>query len=135
MKNLVRNRDGGVAVEFGLVILVITALIFAVVQTAYALWMDNMLHYAVDYAARCGAVRSTTYPCYGSGFTNMQCTADAIFRPAPGVPTFTPPNCPSTTANPSFSTNASCTGSGIIGTYTVSILLITYPLTAQSCYP
>src|SRR5215510_6180562 len=116
MKKLFQNRGGGTAVEFALVAPAIIFFIFGIMQTAYIVWIDNLLHYSVDVAARCGAIGSATYPCNGA---DMQSTANALF--APGSAT--------------FATN-DCSGSGLTGTYQVSILSVTdLTLTAKSCYP
>jgi Flp pilus assembly protein TadG len=120
MRRFFQNGDGAAAVEFSLTILPIVLFIFGIAQTAYILWIDNLLHYTVDGAARCGAIGSTTYPCYGGTLANMQSAANALFS----------------FGSPTFSTNSSCTGSGLTGTYQVSILSVTnLTLTASSCYP
>jgi Flp pilus assembly protein TadG len=122
MKRLFQNRDGATALEFALAMLPIMLFIAGIFQTAYILWIDNMLHYSVDAAARCGAIGSTTYPCNGGTLANMQSTANALFAPNPG-------------GSPTF-TNNSCSGTGLTGTYQVSILSVTnLTLTAKSCYP
>ena len=104
MMKFLKNCNGASAVEFALVIWPIALFIFGVVQTAYIVWVDNLLHYSVNAAARCGAIGSTTYPCYGGTLGNMQSTANALF--AIGSPTLV--------------ANASCSGSGLTGTYNVS---------------
>jgi Flp pilus assembly protein TadG len=120
MQKFLQNRDGAAAVEGALILLPILLFFFGIIQTGYILWIDNLLHYSVDAAARCGAVHSTTYPCYGAGLANMQSTANTLFNP-PGSAT--------------FATNT-CSGSGLTGTYQVSILFVTtLTLTAKSCYP
>src|SRR5712671_5560103 len=79
MKTLFKNNRGAAAVEFALGIMPITVFMVGNMMTAYVLWIDNILYFAVDYAARCGAIQSTTAPCYGPGLANMKRTADALF--------------------------------------------------------
>jgi Flp pilus assembly protein TadG len=127
------NNSGATALEFALVAPVFFTLIIGVLQFGYVIWIDNILHYSVDVAARCGAVGSTTPPCQGSGVANMQSTANAVFGAA-----YTPA--------PIFIANPSCTGSGLSATggkvgnvyvsYTVSFLkIVNLRLPADSCYP
>ena len=122
---LFRDIRGASALEFGLVLPAITTFIIGIAQVGYLLWIDNLLHYSVDAAARCGAVGSTTYPCYGSGTANMTTTAKALFGMAVAtVPAGT------------FAANTACTGSGLSGSYTVNVLLAKpVTVTAKSCYP
>src|ERR1700746_1737327 len=79
--NLLKNNRGATAVEFALVALPVCTLVFGIMQTAWIIWVDNLLHAAVDTAARCGAVNSTTSPCGGSGSSNMMNTAKLVFTP------------------------------------------------------
>jgi Flp pilus assembly protein TadG len=123
---LLKNNRGATVVEFALLALPVFILIFGIMQTAWIVWVDNLLHAAVDTAARCGAVNSITSPCSGMGLTNMINTATAVFQP---VSSSTAP----------FTNNASCGGSGLNGSYNVSIgvgsLAINITVTAKSCYP
>jgi Flp pilus assembly protein TadG len=122
MKLLFKNNRGAAAVEFALGIMPITAFMVGIMMTAYVLWIDNMLYFAVDYAARCGAIQSTTTPCYGPGLANMKRTANALFFMSGATYALNSSTCGS--------------GSGLTGTYTVNIALFTnLTLTASSCYP
>jgi Flp pilus assembly protein TadG len=124
MWKLVRDNRGTTAVEFGLVMLPVLTLITGIIQTGWAMWADNLLHAAVDTAARCGAVQSTTSPCSGSG---MITAANNVFAPLN--------NASSNSASFAINTS-SCSGSGVIGTYTVRIaFIVSLTLTAKSCYP
>jgi Flp pilus assembly protein TadG len=120
MKALIKNSQGATAVEFGLVALPVLLFILGIIQTAWIVWAGNLLYLSVDTAARCGAVNSTTAPCTGV----MTTTASAVFSPLTGA---------------TFAANTTCSsdgGSGLVGTYTVSILSISnLTLTARSCYP
>jgi Flp pilus assembly protein TadG len=119
-----KNQRGATAVEFALVAIPVIWFILGIMQTGWIVWIDNLLHTSVDAAARCGAVQSTTSPCYGSGLANMQKTANLVFGPMNGA---------------TFSNNSNCSndaGAGLIGTYSVSFLfVVNVTFTARSCYP
>jgi Flp pilus assembly protein TadG len=128
---LIRNDSGATALEFALVAPVFFTFIIGILQFGYVLWIDNLLHYSVDVAARCSAVGSITPPC--SNPPNMIDTANAVFGTA---------HSPA----PIFIANPSCGGSGLSATggkvgnvdvgYTVSFLkIVNLNLTANSCYP
>jgi Flp pilus assembly protein TadG len=117
---ILRDERGATLVEFALTALPVFFFIFGIMQTAYIVWVDNLLHLSVDTAARCGAVQSTTAPCQG---IDMAATANSVFSPRGGAV---------------FGNNLSCSaagGAGVTGTYTVNIVAVTLTLTAQSCYP
>jgi Flp pilus assembly protein TadG len=122
--NFFRNNRGAAAVEFALVSIPVMLFIIGIMQTAWIVWANNLLDVSVNVAARCGAVQSTTSPCNGSGLANMQSTANTVFGLLSGA---------------TFSDNATCTadsGSGLIGTYNVSIaFVVNLTLTAKPCYP
>jgi Flp pilus assembly protein TadG len=122
---LLRNKRGASAVEFGLLVVPVMGFIFAIIEFGWVLWIDNALNIAVDTAARCGAVQSTTTPCNG---TDMVTTANTVF--------------PLTAPIGTFANNTSCQndgGSGLLGTYNASIGVwvwtVNVTLTATSCYP
>ena len=95
--------------------------IIGIMQTGWIVWVDNLLHISVNAAARCGGVQSTLSPCAGPTVPNMISTATTVFGPFSGAV---------------FLNNATCTGSGLIGTYTVSIaFVVNLTITAKSCYP
>jgi Flp pilus assembly protein TadG len=116
---ILSDERGATVVEFALTALPVFLFIFGIMQTAYIVWADNLLHLAVDTAARCGAVQSTTPPCQG---LNMMGTADTVFNPLGGA---------------MFGNNLGCSaagGAGVTGTYTINIVAVTLTLTAQSCF-
>lgn len=118
MWKLVRDSRGATAVEFAMVILPVIIFTMGLIQTCYVIWVDNLLHVAVQAAARCGAIQSTTPPCAGPSLVSA---ANTVFAPL---------------TNASFTANANCSGAGLVGTYRVSIaFVVNLPLTAQSCYP
>jgi len=129
MKLLFKNNRGATAVEFALVILPVLMFIIGIVQVAWVVWADNLLHVAVDAASRCGAISSSKTPPCASG--NMTTTANAVFAPLSGA---------------TWSNNSSCSAGsiGLTGSYTINILgvggskwfeALTLTMTAQSCYP
>jgi Flp pilus assembly protein TadG len=119
-----KNNRGTAAVEFALVALPVMLFIFGIIQTAWVLWIDNLLHVSVNVAARCAAVNSTTPPCSGNTVPEMVSTATTAFAPLSGA---------------TFQNNGPCTsegGEGLTGTYTISILyIVDISLIANSCYP
>jgi Flp pilus assembly protein TadG len=124
-----RNNRGAAALEFALLAVPIIVFIIGIMQTAYIVWIDNLLHISVDTAARCGGVQSTLSPCNGA---NMVTTANTVFMFSSTCPVVGG-------VHTCFTNNGTCTadnGSGLIGTYTVSIaFVVNLTITAKSCYP
>jgi Flp pilus assembly protein TadG len=122
--NFFKNNRGAAVVEFALVALPVMLFIFGIIQIAWVLWVDNVLHVSVNVAARCAAVGSTTPPCSGDTVPEMISTATAAFAPLNGA---------------SFQNNGPCTsddGKGLSGAYTVNILfIVNLSLRENSCYP
>src|SRR4051794_32585573 len=114
---ILRNDIGATALEFAVVFPIILMFTLGVIQIACLIWMDNLLHYSVDVAARCYVTGRKTAPCDSSG--DMINTATSIvgsFATAFGDA-------------PTFSINTACQGSGGSGltvTYTARFAL--YPL-------
>ncbi len=127
-----KNNSGATALEFALVFPAVIAFIIGIAQVGYLLWIDNLLHYSVETASRCNAVGSTTFPCAGSGTTNMSTAATNLFSQAVALT-----NIPSGTF--SAYTTAACSQpsfSGLQASFTVRVLLvIPVTVTANSCYP
>jgi Flp pilus assembly protein TadG len=127
---LFSDRGGAAALELGLVFPAFVAFIIGIAQVAYLLWIDNLLHYSVEAAARCGAVASTTYPCPNPddrSTTAMSTAAKNLFTMAMPI---------NSIPNGTFAANTSCAGSGLLGSYTVHVLLvIPVNVTAKSCFP
>jgi hypothetical protein len=120
---LLRNNRGTAVVEFALVALPVLLFILGIMQTAWIVWVDNLLQISVNAAARCGGVGSTTLPCYGGGTGNMIQTANLVFGPLSGA---------------TFSANSSscASGTGLVGTYQISfVFVLNMTVTAKSCYP
>jgi Flp pilus assembly protein TadG len=122
--NVFKNNRGAAAVEFALVALPVIIFILGIMQTAWIVWADNLLHISVDTAARCGAVNSLTPPCNGKSLPQMKATAVTVFGHLTGA---------------KFQNNGTCTadqGAGLHGEYDATILfVVNLALTADSCYP
>ena len=122
--NVFKNNRGATAVEFALVALPVIMFVLGIMQTAWIVWADNLLHVSVNTAARCAAINSTTPPCNGKTLPQMKATAATVFAPLSGA---------------KFNNNGPCTadqGAGLTGEYDVSILfVVNLALTADSCYP
>jgi Flp pilus assembly protein TadG len=56
------DKSGAAAVEFAFVGLALIFLLFGVVECGRMLWTQNALQYAVEQAARCAIVNTTTSP-------------------------------------------------------------------------
>lgn len=56
----IRQDGGASAVEFALVFPVFILMVLGIFEISRALWTNSLLNYAVQAAARCGAVDSTT---------------------------------------------------------------------------
>jgi Flp pilus assembly protein TadG len=124
--NIFKSNRGAAAVEFALVALPVMLFILGIIQTAWVLWVDNLLHLSVNVAARCAAVGSTTSPCTGGTVPDMISTATTAFVPM------------SSSKNVTFQTNGACTAgeAGVSATYTVNILyVVDFTVAANSCYP
>jgi hypothetical protein len=130
MKKVLKSNRGAAAVEFALVALPVFWMILGIMQFGYVLWTDNLLHFSVNTAARCGAVQSTTVPCVGpwpasdGGLANMTQTANAVFRLSGATYALNSSNC------------SGDAGYGLVGTYQVKfVFAVTLTMTAESCYP
>jgi len=122
-----KNNSGATALEFALVFPAVIAFIIGIAQVGYLLWIDNLLHYSLETASRCSAVGSTTYPCAGSGTTNMTTAAKNLFSMAVATS-----DIPSGT----FFAYTCSGGSGLQASFTVRVLLVApVTVTANSCYP
>ena len=140
--NFFKNNRGAAAVEFALVALPVMGFIIGIIQFGWVVWVDNLLHIAVDTASRCGAIGSTTSPCDGPGphvaggsTANLVSTATTVFQPlTPKANTFTD------NIDCFVDAGTGLQGTGLTGTYRINIGLgpkfgLNLTLTASSCYP
>jgi Flp pilus assembly protein TadG len=78
LRALVGDRRANTAVEFALAAPALFLFLFGIIETGYALWMQNALDYSVAAAARCASLSTsqTSSPCGPSG-GNSQVTTYA----------------------------------------------------------
>ncbi len=112
-----QSRAGTTAVEFALLALPFLLLVTGIMDASRLVWTNFSLQFAVEAAARCTAVTTTT------------CGPQAMT--APGAATFT--------YNATASCGASITGSQVSGTmpffFTVTGFPVSVTLNAMSCRP
>jgi Flp pilus assembly protein TadG len=53
---LLRDERGGDAVEMGLLLVMLSLMLFGTMFTGWMLWSAHTLHYAVEESARCAAI-------------------------------------------------------------------------------
>ena len=126
------DRRGTTTVEFAIASLLFFALILGVVELGRLMWIANGLHLAVQQAARCGAVASSscTTPAQVQAFA-----AGVAGTPvSSSVFTATPRTC---SGSPSVCT-PSC-GYKVTASYAVQLYVpyvnVNPTLTAQACFP
>jgi Flp pilus assembly protein TadG len=134
-----RDERGATAVEFALLSPFLIALFFGIFEFGRALWIQGILDYAVEQAARCEAVNTTL--CGTASATETFAGGQAT--PLPYAAT-----CPTGQICPVFTATAPACGYKVSGSYAFDFIKIgTLPflgtkplptsitLTAQSCYP
>lgn len=116
-----RNEHGGAAIEYAFVLPVFIILLVGALSAGNLLFAVNGLHYAVEEAARCAAVKTTV--CSDSSTTVTY--AQNRYSGPKISPAFT------------FS-NAGC-GHTVSGTAQYPLMLAAYtikvPVSASACYP
>ena len=121
-----RSRAGTSAVEFALLALPFLLLVTGIMDAARLVWTNFSLQFAVEAAARCAAVNTTT-----CGTQAQVQTVASGAMTAPGASSFT------YTAGASCSGNV--TGSQVSGTmpffFTVPAFPVSVTLNAMSCRP
>jgi len=124
MRRFFRDNRGAAMVEYALVALPVILFMFGIMQTAWVVWMDNLLTISVSTAARCGAVKSITSPCPVTNWSDVEAGMESAARTMFGI------------GGASFSANTCTNGVGLIGTYTISfVFVVDLTVTAKSCYP
>jgi Flp pilus assembly pilin Flp len=111
-----QDRRGASAVEFAIVVPLLGALTIGAINLCILVYMDARLQFAVDGAARCGAIgtcTATSQAASSFGFASLS-------------PTFSVP------------VSANCHGTKVTGTvtYPLNAVLASFsiPLTASSCF-
>jgi len=121
-RGLVRDRDGNVAIEMALLAVPLFVFVFGIINTGYALWLQNALVSSVTQAARCATVNPTLCG------TASQIQAYAAARSGAGL----------NSSIFSFAVVPSC-GNQVSATYPLPLRLpfvsFSLSLNARSCYP
>jgi len=115
--------DGNTAVEFALVFPVFILMVLGIFETGRALWTQSLLNYAVQSAARCGAIDTAT--CGSS-------TATVTYAVQNSSP-LTVPNADFTVSNPACGNQVSVAFP--FTTIVPQLLPFDVTLSAQACYP
>jgi Flp pilus assembly protein TadG len=121
-RDLTRDRDGNIAIEMALLAVPLFVFVFGIINTGYALWLQNALESSVTQAARCATVNPTLCG------TASQIQAYAAARSGAGLNSsifsFTQPSC----------------GNQVSATYPLPLRLpfmssFSLSLNARACYP
>ena len=115
--------DGNTAVEFALVFPVFILMVLGIFETGRALWTQSLLNYAVQSAARCGAIDTAT--CGSS-------TATVTYAVQNSSP-LTVPNADFTVSNPACGNQVAVAFP--FTTIVPQLLPFDVTLSAQACYP
>lgn len=117
------REDGSSAIEFALVFPVFILMVLGIFETGRALWTQSLLNYAVQTAARCGAIDTTT--CGSSSATVTYAVQNSSPLSIPGGDfTVTTPSCGNQVAVAYPFT-----------TVVPQLLPFDVTLSAQACYP
>ncbi|HUK61626.1 MAG TPA: TadE family protein [Stellaceae bacterium] len=140
-----RDTRAGTAVEFALLVPVIIVIFLGIFEFGRAIWVQGILDYAVEQAARCASINTTT--CSSTGTTQTYAAGQAA--PLPNGST----SCPAGAVCPVFTatqpTSGACANENkVSATYAFSFLSIgsmpiigaspfptSVTLSSQSCYP
>lgn len=120
---LATSGSGAVAIEFAILFTIAMLLVLGLAEFGRALWYQSTLDYAVQSAARCGAVNTNACG------TSSQIQQYAV-NMAPGLPV--------TTSN--FTVTTLACGVQVVGNYTFQtvvpqLLPYTMNITATACFP
>jgi Flp pilus assembly protein TadG len=123
VRNLRHSDSGAVAIEFAVLFTAAMLFVLGLVEFGRALWYQSTLDYAVQSAARCGAVNATACG-----------TVAAIQQYAVSMA----PGLPVTTSN--FTVTSPSCGVQVVGRYTFQtivpqLLPYTMNLSATACFP
>jgi Flp pilus assembly protein TadG len=116
-----REERGAAAVEFAMTVPILLLAMLGIIEFGRVLWAQNALHYAVEDAARCASIDTTT--CNSTSATqNFAATASGTTF-APSV----------------FTVSSQPCGNQVSASYPFPFLtsLVSYNLTlsAQACFP
>lgn len=121
LQRLGRNERGGAAVEYAIILPAFITLIVGGLCAGNLAFAVNSLHYAVQDAARCAAVKTTV------------CTS------ASNIQTYAAGRYSGPQISPTFSYSATGCGHTVSASATYPIILaattIDVPISASACYP
>jgi Flp pilus assembly protein TadG len=123
LARMMTKDEGNTAVEFALVFPVFILMVIGIFETGRALWTQSLLNYAVQAAARCGAVDTST--CASSTDTVSYAVQNSS---------------PLTIPNADFTASTQACGNHVSVSYpftTIVPQLLPFDVTisAQACYP
>ena len=145
LRRLGRDAHGNTAIEFAFLAPFLIAIFFGIFEFGRAIWVQGILDYAVEQAARCYSINTST--CGSASATQTYAAQQAAPLPAAS------PACPSGATCPVFTASqpasGTCAGENeVTGSYDFSFLSIgalpilgqapfptSITLSSQSCYP
>ena len=120
MMVLLRSLEGTTTIEFALVLGPLLLLLMGIVKVGDVVWIQNVLNYSVEEAARCGAVNPTV--CATPG----QIQSYAASAAGSGI-------------SATYVASSQSCGSDVTASYTAAVsapfLTFSIPLSAHACYP
>lgn len=121
---LATSTRGSTAIEFGFVLTPLVLLLFGAIEFGRAMWLQNALNYAVEQAARCASIDTTSCGTIPNTQSFAAATAGVGFAASIFTVTISP--------NP-----GGCNTVSAILPFTMNIPFVnrSMTLTAQSCYP
>ena len=118
-----RATDGASAAEFAIILPFLMTILFGIFEFGRALWVQGVLDYAVEQAARCATVNATTCGT-ASAIRTFASQQTSPLNLATGIFTVSTPSCGNQVAA-SYPFTFMATG---LFTYNIT-------LTSTSCYP
>jgi len=114
------NTSGAAAVEFALLVPVLILFLFGIIECGRILWTENALQFAVERAARCAAINTTTC---GNAVQIQTYAATQMYGQSVSSSIFS-------------SSSASC-GNLVTASlpFTALVISVNVTLTAKSCRP
>lgn len=129
--SLLANEEGTNAVEFALVVPLLVTLLFGIFEFARAVFVQGMLDYAVEQAARCASVASAT--------TCNSTSATASYAAGLTSPLNIPAGDFTASVQSCGNQVAASYNFAFVGTFALiggkAVLPSSVTLTASSCYP
>src|SRR5208282_5549257 len=133
LRRLHRDTHGGPAVEFALLIPFLILLFLGIFEFGRAIWVQGIIDYAVEQAARCASINSTT--CGSTSATRTYAAGQAA--PLPNGSS----SCPSGATCPVFTatqpSSGTCSGENeVTATYAFNFLSVgSMPVFGASPFP